>query len=41
MKFLLNRRIAICMLFISLTLLGYVSYKQLPIELIPNPELPT
>ena len=29
------------MLFISLTLLGYVSYKQLPLELIPNPELPT
>ena len=28
------------MLFISLTLLGYVSYKQLPIELIPNAELP-
>ena len=41
MKFLFNRRIAICMLFISLTMLGYVSYKQLPIELIPNPELPT
>ena len=29
------------MLFISLTLLGYVSYKQLPMELVPNPELPT
>ena len=28
------------MLFISLTLLGYVSYKQLAIELIPNAELP-
>jgi len=28
------------MLFIALTLLGYVSYKQLPVELIPNPELP-
>jgi len=28
------------MLFIALTLLGYVSYKQLPIELIPNAELP-
>ena len=41
MKFLFSRRIAICMLFISLTLLGYVSYKQLPMELIPNPELPT
>ena len=28
------------MLFISLTLLGYVSYKQLPVELLPNAELP-
>ena len=29
------------MLFISLTMLGYVSYKQLSVELFPNPELPT
>ena len=29
------------MLFIGLTLLGYVSYKQLHIELMPNAELPT
>ena len=28
------------MFFISLTLLGYVSYKQLPVELFPNAELP-
>jgi multidrug efflux pump subunit AcrB/ABC-type multidrug transport system ATPase subunit len=28
------------MLFVSLTLLGYVSYKQLPTELLPNAELP-
>ena len=28
------------MLFISLTLLGIVSYKQLPVELMPNAELP-
>lgn len=28
------------MLFIAFTLLGYVSYKQLPIELLPNAELP-
>lgn len=33
MNFLLNRRITICMLFIALSLLGYVSYKQLPVEL--------
>ena len=41
MNFLLKRRVTISMLFISLTLLGYVSYKQLPVELIPNAELPT
>ncbi|MDR1523828.1 MAG: efflux RND transporter permease subunit [Tannerella sp.] len=40
MNFLLNRRITISMLFISLTLLGYVSYKQLPMELLPNAEPP-
>jgi multidrug efflux pump subunit AcrB len=40
MKFLLSRRITISMLFLSLTLLGYVSYKQLPVELSPNAELP-
>lgn len=34
MNFLLNRRITICMLFIALSLLGYVSYKQLPVELL-------
>ncbi len=28
------------MLFIGLTLLGYISYKHLPVELIPNAELP-
>jgi multidrug efflux pump subunit AcrB/ABC-type multidrug transport system ATPase subunit len=28
------------MLFIALTLMGYVSYKQLPVELLPNAELP-
>lgn len=40
MNFLINRKITICMLFIGLTLLGYVSYKQLPVELLPNAELP-
>jgi len=29
------------MLFIGLTLLGYVSYKRLPVELFPNAQLPT
>lgn len=28
------------MLFTGLTLLGYISYKQLPVELMPNAELP-
>ena len=28
------------MFFIGLTLLGYISYKQLPVELLPNAELP-
>lgn len=40
MNFLLNRKVTISMLFIALTLLGYVSYKQLPVELLPNAELP-
>lgn len=40
MNFLLTRRITISMLFIALSLLGYVSYKQLPVELLPNAELP-
>ncbi|WP_278622682.1 efflux RND transporter permease subunit [Parabacteroides gordonii] len=40
MNFLLHRRITISMLFIGLFLLGYVSYKQLPVELLPNAELP-
>ncbi len=28
------------MVFIGLTLLGYISYQQLPVELLPNAELP-
>jgi multidrug efflux pump subunit AcrB/ABC-type multidrug transport system ATPase subunit len=40
MNFLLKRRITISMLFIALTFLGYVSYKQLPVELLPGVELP-
>ncbi len=41
MNFIINRKVLISMLFIGLTLLGYVSYKQLPVELMPNAELPT
>lgn len=40
MKFILNRKVLISMVFTGLTLLGYISYKQLPVELIPNAELP-
>ncbi len=40
MKFIIKRKVFISMLFAGLTLLGYVSYKQLPVELMPNAELP-
>jgi multidrug efflux pump subunit AcrB/ABC-type multidrug transport system ATPase subunit len=41
MNFILKRRILITMLFIGVTMLGYVSYKKLSVELFPNAELPT
>ncbi|MDP4224301.1 MAG: efflux RND transporter permease subunit [Bacteroidota bacterium] len=41
MDFILKRRILITMVFVGLSLLGYVSYKKLPVELIPNVQLPT
>lgn len=37
---LIHRKVAICMVFIGLTLLGFLSYRQLPVELLPNAELP-
>ncbi|MDZ7270640.1 MAG: efflux RND transporter permease subunit [candidate division KSB1 bacterium] len=40
MSFIYRRKTLISMLFVGLTLLGIVSYKQLPIELLPNAELP-
>jgi multidrug efflux pump subunit AcrB/ABC-type multidrug transport system ATPase subunit len=40
MNFIINRKVLISMLFTGLTLLGYISYKQLPVELMPNAELP-
>lgn len=40
MKALLHRKITICMIFIGITMLGYLSYRQLPVELLPNAELP-
>ena len=40
LRFIIHRKTFVGMLFIGLTLLGYVSYKQLPVELMPNAELP-
>ncbi|MCL3782430.1 ATP-binding cassette domain-containing protein [Prolixibacteraceae bacterium JC049] len=40
MNFIIKRKVLISMLFIGLSLLGYISYKQLPVELQPNTELP-
>src|SRR3989339_494419 len=40
MDFLIKRRILIIMLFAGLTMLGYVSYRKLSVELFPNAELP-
>ncbi|MGQ9621499.1 MAG: efflux RND transporter permease subunit, partial [Bacteroidales bacterium] len=41
MDFIIKRKVLISMLFLGLTMLGYVSYKRLPVELFPNAELPT
>jgi multidrug efflux pump subunit AcrB len=41
MDFIIKRKTLISMIFIGLTLLGYVSYKQLSVELFPNAQLPT
>jgi multidrug efflux pump subunit AcrB/ABC-type multidrug transport system ATPase subunit len=40
MDFILKRRILISMLFIGLSMLGFISYKKLAVELIPNAQLP-
>ncbi|MDR1859808.1 MAG: efflux RND transporter permease subunit [Bacteroidales bacterium] len=40
MKFIIERKTLIWMLFIGVTLLGYVSYRQLSVEMLPNVELP-
>lgn len=40
MNNLVHRKVTICMIFIGMTMLGYISYKQLPVELLPNAELP-
>ncbi|HLN55530.1 MAG TPA: efflux RND transporter permease subunit [Bacteroidales bacterium] len=40
MNFILKRRVLISMLFIGVTMLGYVSYRKLSVELFPNAQLP-
>ncbi len=40
LEFVINRRTFISMLFLGLSLLGYISYKNLDLELLPNVELP-
>ena len=40
MDFIIKRKVSIGMLFLAITLLGYVSYKRLAVELYPNVELP-
>ncbi|MFI3281326.1 MAG: efflux RND transporter permease subunit [Rikenellaceae bacterium] len=41
MRFLINRRITITMLFIAITFLGYISYNELSMELLPEADAPT
>ena len=41
MRHFITRRVAISMLFIGLTMLGYISYRFLPVELLPEVEPPT
>ncbi len=40
LKFIIHRRVLISMLFIGLTLTGYISYRNLSVEMLPNVELP-
>lgn len=40
MDFIIKRKVLIAMLFTGLSMLGYISYQQLPVELYPNATLP-
>ena len=40
MRIIVTRKVLISMIFLGLTLLGIISYRQLKIELFPNAELP-
>lgn len=37
---IIRRKVLISMLFVGLTVTGYISYTKLPVELLPNVELP-
>jgi len=39
-KFVIERKTFVSMVFIGLTMLGYISYKNLPLELYPSVDLP-
>ncbi|MBI9073026.1 MAG: efflux RND transporter permease subunit [Melioribacteraceae bacterium] len=40
LKIVVERKTFVSMVFIGLSLLGYISYRNLPVELYPNTELP-
>ena len=40
MNFIINRKVLISMLFVGLSMMGYVSWRNLSMELFPNAELP-
>jgi multidrug efflux pump subunit AcrB len=40
MDFILRRKTLISMVFIAMTMLGYLSYQRLSMELYPSPEFP-
>lgn len=40
LKTIIRRKVLVSMLFIGLTAMGYISYTKLPVELLPNVELP-
>src|SRR5210317_841863 len=40
MNFIIKRKVSIAMLFIGLSMLGFFSYRQLPVELYPNAQIP-
>ncbi len=39
-RFLIQRKVLISMIFLAATMLGYISWKQLQMEIFPNAELP-